>query len=243
MKKIRFLGILVVLLLFLLPTGNIMASADSEEDHKRIVDQLKFEIDSAKNVPSPEIILEQEKVLIDSQINHMLYATPLSLDKWLYRYQLSRWSEALIDAGLPMSGAFLFHSLQDEPSELVYEAGEGYSNTVKNSEVIKNFIKSFRSELPSSGNYYSKTGSLTLDKPVDVYLSLNKVSYIAGAEKINGSWKVYLRLYDTYDFEHQNYTTSNGVPSAFVTWVNNHAADAQEAGAIVPYSITIYMQD
>ena len=67
MKKIRFAGILIVLSLVLLPTENIIASGDktyTEEDHKRIVDQLKFEIDSAKNVPSPEIILKRAFCII-----------------------------------------------------------------------------------------------------------------------------------------------------------------------------------
>lgn len=230
-------------MLLLIPYANVVSAYDqSEADHKKVVEQLKIELNNTPNSPNLEEIIKEDTRGLQTSIDQM-NVTPQALDTWVYRYQLSRWAEALIDAGLPMSGSFLFQSLADSPSDLTYQAGDDYSNRVKSSSVMKNFIKNFRSELPSSGNYYSKSGSLTLNSPKDLYLSLNKVSYLAGAEKVGSTWTVYVRVYDTYDFERANYTTANGVPSAFVTWVNNYAVDAQDAGAIVPYNIVIYIKD
>lgn len=146
--------------------------------------------------------------------------------------------------GFTHTAATLSHSLQDNPPTLVYQTGSGMSEDIKDSNAFTTVANSFKNSLPSSGQYYSIDSSFALtssNSSNDLYLSLHLVRYLMAAEKVGNTWNIYTLIYDTYDFEHQNF--AGIAPSAFVTLVNNYAAESQELGAIVPYLIQIYIED
>lgn len=84
--------------------------------------------------------------------------------------------------------------------------------------------------------------SFGLEKNKDLFLALHNVGVQFAAQKSNGTWNIIATVNDVYNFEYWNYTSSNGLNNAFVTMVNNYAADSQRLGAIVPYSIAFYIQ-
>ena len=55
------------------------------------------------------------------------------------------------------------------------------------------------------------------------------------------SWKVYIGIHDTYDYDKVDPLPS-AFPTKYITLVANHATDAQQAGAIVPYYVNMFME-
>ncbi|TVX88162.1 hypothetical protein [Paenibacillus agilis] len=211
--------------------------SEKELKDKIIVEQLKKEMeDSQKSY-------QQQELRLDSQLNAYHNQAVEGLTKELVRIQWRNGVIALVLAGFELTPRFLSHSLNDNPENLSYPAGSQYSEIVRNSTEFKSLIAKFKSKLPSNGDYYSEQPHLILNSTKDLYLSLNKASVLIAAEKVNGSWKIYTRIHDKYDFEYANYNSSNGVPASFVTLVNNYAVASQQLGAIVPYHISFYMQD
>lgn len=212
-----------------------------EANAKMIVEQLKAEIEAA----------EQQEQLKLYDVGNSLGAleaphsiAPLGLTKEFYRTNFTAGAGTLYLNGFKLAPDFLMNSLNDNPSDLTATAGSEPSNIVKTATALKNLTNATKAALPSNSNYYvSTTSSLTLGSPTDVFLALNRVNVLQAAEKVGSTWTIYTRITDTYNFEDQNYTTSNGVPSSFVTLANNYAVDAQDAGAIVPFQVTIYIQD
>ncbi|AZK44989.1 hypothetical protein EIM92_01265 [Paenibacillus lentus] len=143
-------------------------------------------------------------------------------------------------AGWKHTGNLLTHSLQNNPSTITANVGNALSTDVQNSKEMKNIINSFKKKLTSSISYYSENGSVSLTNDKDLYLALNKVSYLIAAEKVGSTWTIYTWVNDTYNFEYWNFSSAH---SDFVTIVNNYAAFCQATGAVVPYSINIYFQD
>lgn len=143
--------------------------------------------------------------------------------------------------GLRMIGTTFGNGFQDIPPDLSWSAGTEFSDEMKYSNQYKNLVAEIKSELSyNSGTYWSNSSSIAFSDPEDVWLSLHAMDYLAAAEKINGKWKIYIRFYDTYNFEYQN---SSSYPQAIVAWANNWAVDAQELGALNPYTITAYTQE
>ncbi|BBH21870.1 hypothetical protein Back11_32150 [Paenibacillus baekrokdamisoli] len=211
-----------------------------EERDKAIVDQLKKEMQAAQsNFPAQNQRLQslhQPKV-------EPLIAINSSGEVDLLR---ATWGDAAITlriAGLPMTCDFLIFSLDDHPVDLSYPANSNYSNKVHAAPAMNTFITDFKKRLPSTGSFYSESTSLALNSPTDIYLSLHNVQVLTAAEKVNGVWTIYTRVYDLYNFEYWNYDAAHSVPAKFVTLVNNSAVRSQEIGAIVPYNVTFFMQD
>ncbi|MBP2070612.1 hypothetical protein [Thermoanaerobacterium butyriciformans] len=143
--------------------------------------------------------------------------------------------------GYKFAAELLDHSLQDSPSDKSYNRGSTRSNQVQNSSEFKSIVKNIKSQLAkTSKTVWSDTGSTTLNSTTDLFLALNKVSYIAGAEKVNGKWTIYIRFHDTYDFEYKDWMGAPGVSGAMATALNNYGAYANSIGAIVSYDIAIY---
>ncbi|WP_133121232.1 hypothetical protein [Kyrpidia spormannii] len=168
----------------------------------------------------------------------------LNLTKELVRASMKTVVAAGRVAGYKLAAECLDHSLQDSPSEVIYSSGSWQSNLVKSSPVYQSMIGSVRNQLK---NYpyssYSTYGSMTLNNPKDLFLSLNKVNYSIGASKSNGTWTISVVVYDTYNFEYQNWMGAPGIYGNVVTILNNYGAYAQSIGAVVPYKIWIFMQE
>lgn len=144
--------------------------------------------------------------------------------------------------GYLMTGETLKHALQDNPPDLTWNAGNKYSNIVKSTTAYASLMNSIITQLHSTtGNYWSDDGHYSLGELTghisnpDVLLSLHNVDYIAGAEKVNGKWDVYIRFFDTYDF--------GGIrqfDNPVLQWANDVGEDLEEMGVVVPYDIICY---
>ena len=148
-------------------------------------------------------------------------------------------------AGFDLAAECLDHSLQDEPSNVTYDAGSWQSDKVKDADAYKALISDVEKELKDyTENHYTKRGDITLSSPEDVFLALNKVSYSLSAAKENGKWKVWVGIRDTYNFESQSWEQyGDNIGSDAVTVLNNYADYAESIGAINEYNITIYTED
>lgn len=163
-----------------------------------------------------------------------------------YRTEFTAVAIAFNAAGWPKASGALAHSLQDNPDTREYLAGSAYSNSFSTTtsytefsiliaEKIDQAHAANKTIVSGSGSHSTSSSNAGLDW----YLTLGKYNYLWGAEKnSNGTWSVYIRVSDLYDFD------KVAVPSSFdlIAIVSNHAADAQTAGAIVPYFNILYNQ-
>lgn len=163
-----------------------------------------------------------------------------------YRSHFMSAGNLLINTGFYYAGTLLKHSLQNKPSSTSYSTSSNMSRDLKATSEYKNqktIIKNKINKEPSQISAYNTSGSFAISSKKDLYLALNKVSYSAKCTKTSGKWNIAMTVKDTYNFEKSNYTTSNGIPAGVVTIVNNYAVGAQQAGAIVPFSVQISAQD
>lgn len=142
---------------------------------------------------------------------------------------------------LPLTAATLKHSAQDKPTALSYKQGTSMSNKIKSSTAFKNELAKFKKKLPAKGTYYSYNGSMALSSPKDLYLALNKVSYLMAAEKVNGKWKIYTHVMDTYNFEYWNMKDLPVGTELLKSFINNYGYVAMSTGALNPYPINVYI--
>lgn len=152
---------------------------------------------------------------------------------------------ALVVAGYEHTPATIAHSLQDNPPTLEYQKNSTISSDIRYSSAYINIYNNFLRNLPSSGVYYSDSGSFSLTRANssnDLYLSLHAVNYLIAAEKVNNEWTIYTWIYDYCDFKPEKFN-SNYEPNDFVTFVNNFAVLSQALGAIQTYPINIYIED
>lgn len=172
---------------------------------------------------------------------------PTNTKAW-YRAEFTALALAMGALSCPTAGNHLFHSLQDDPDDRTYPAGHslsnGFSLTSSYTEIaipmaaaIDAAHASNKTIVSGTGSHYTTAGNAGLDW----YLTIGKYSYIWAAEKnSNGKWTVYVNINDKYDYE-TIYPLPSSFPQNLITLVTNHAADAQEEGAIVPYWIHMYM--
>lgn len=144
--------------------------------------------------------------------------------------------------GLSTAAAFLDHSLQDNPSNLIYGASSSYAIQILNSAECAALVREFRESVTGEELLTkNKSGSLTLNSTRDLHLAYNKVSYVARGVNNNGRWTLTITISDRYDFEEQKWKNSM-TDNNLVTIINNYAAYAQDIGAIVPYNIKVTVQ-
>ncbi|WP_128896668.1 hypothetical protein [Longirhabdus pacifica] len=149
---------------------------------------------------------------------------------------------------------FLRNSLQDDPEDKTYADDSKWSNHFETQTSLYTTLAMEWAEKIDEANEEGKfhvSGRGTEATQVsnvghDWYLSLGKISYIWSASKDSdtGKWTVYNVINDVYDFDHiDEDDIPDDYPNDLVAIVANHAADAQDAGAIVPYNISIYMKN
>lgn len=188
-------------------------------------------------LPDSSVTLSQFSEYADESFNIAPYDASISVIRSAGKLAANN----AASLGFRMVGLTFGHAFQDNPSDLTWNAGNTYSNDIKLSNQYKGLVSDIKAQLRgTSGSYWSEESSLAINDPMDVYLSLHNVDYLAAAEKVSGKWKIYIRFYDTYDFDYAN---ASDYPAAIVTWANNWAADAQATGALVPYGITAYTQE
>lgn len=191
--------------------------------------------------------MTESKNTLSAQTNDQFAAKALT--KAQYRGQFKELSLTFGAFSCPTAGNFLLHSLQDSPSNRSYAAGttlsNGFSRTPSYTEIsipIANAVKTANAQgkkaVSGSGSHYTSAGNAGLDW----YLTLGKYKHNWAAEKMtNGTWTIYINVNDRYDYTHISPIPSS-LPAKAIALVSNHAADAQNAGAIVPYISNFYMQ-
>ncbi|URV79827.1 hypothetical protein M5C89_21315 [Bacillus velezensis] len=151
---------------------------------------------------------------------------------------------------LETAGNFLWHSLDDHPKARSFPAGSTYSNGFSNTAVYSTISKKMAAKIKSENKKGHKAiGGSNLSAAtsagnagLDWYLTIGKFAYDWYAEKQSGGkWKVWIGIHDTYDYQTIK-KSGGGIPGAIVKVANNYAADAQKAGALVPYNIDMYME-
>lgn len=94
----------------------------------------------------------------------------------------------------------------------------------------------------ASGDRWYDNGSLTLNSPTDVKLSLHSVDYAVSAVKEGSTWNIYIGFSDKYDYACIENAEEAGV-NELIAFANNYAYSAQQLGSIVPYNILAYMRE
>lgn len=230
------------------PTSEIY----SGEEAKLILDKLKASSsDEINNSNSEETDLKYQLLLSqnNTSLNNPNLIQPYAQSKTWYRTEFTALALTFGTLSCPTAGNFLLHSLQDNPSDRTYEAGTSLSNglsktssyteiSIPMATAIDKAHAKKETYVGGTGSHYTSAGNAGLDW----YLTLGAYSYIWAAEKqSNGKWTVYININDEYDYD-----TIDPLPSSFpanaIALVSNHAADAEVAGAIVPYWSHFYMK-
>lgn len=212
-----------------------------QEYHKQVYEQLLNESREAeRDFQYQENFLNEQN---QSNVSQESVLGTQAVTKSFLRGQWNTGASILISSGFVMTGTFLRNSLNDNASRLMYPNNSSFSNSIKYSPEFQKRLTYFQSLLSrTSSSYYSQNSSFSLENNKDQFLALHNVGVQFAAQKSNGTWNIIATVNDVYNFEYWNYTSSNGLNNAFVTLVNNYAADSQRLGAIVPYSIAFYIQ-
>ena len=166
-------------------------------------------------------------------------AEKAALSKAFYRTQFKAAVAAGNALGYTTAADFLDHSLQDNPSSFICDSSTSYASQILNSEEIQSIISSFKASVSGTSlTTKNMSGSIALDSTTDLHLAYNNVDYVVFGAKTNGVWDVSVTITDTYDFKHEEWKNAM-TDNAVVTMINNYAYDAQQVGAIVPYTIRV----
>lgn len=144
------------------------------------------------------------------------------------------------EAGLYTAATLLSRPLQDVPGNFVKNATSGYAIELINCDEIQELISEF-SDYVRGENLQGRTisGSVALESTLNLELAYHLVDYVIYGTNKNGTWSLTIRITDEYDFDYIAWKEGMSAYSAAVSIINNYAVDAQNAGAIVPYSIMI----
>lgn len=142
---------------------------------------------------------------------------------------------------LPMASTFLQHSLADYPSNLSYGSESSFAKKILVSPEMANIISSLKSQAAkqsSASGGFGGNSSVSLSYSVDLRLALRKVSYSYDVSRVGSTknWKITIVITDTYNFDESAWVEYD--PSLSETF-NNWGIGWQKEGVIVPYDITI----
>lgn len=180
----------------------------------------------------------------DENTNKVLRASSLQSKAW-YRAQFKTLALTAGTLNLPTAGNYLYHSLQDNPTNRTNNIGSGHANALSLTKMYTTISVPMATAIKKA-NREGKTyvgGNSSIQTTVenvglDFYLTYGALTYSWGASKLkDGSWAVNIVIYDTYDYLKIK-KINRPFPYNLIDLANNHAADAQTAGAIVPYTIT-----
>lgn len=212
----------------------------SEQEAKEVIEEIKKIQTSDDSID----LINSSNLLIKENNNFMSQAEPLST-KSSYRNQFKAMALHAGTIDLPTAGNYLYHSLQDKPANRTNQVGSSHSNALSLTKMYTSIsvpmAKAIDKAKASKKTYAGGTGSFATsitNVGLDFYLTYGKIDYTWGSSKLSsGKWAVNIIITDTYDYQTIK-KVSSSFPQKMIDLANNHAAKAQEAGAIVPYKIT-----
>lgn len=237
----RTIALLMTMVMLLFMSINAYANTEgmSEEKQIRADDFLDYYDEYAESHDNPTT-----KGFIQYAVDRgLIEDTPMARDTATIESYRSQFLLAVAvgrAAGLNTASDFLEHSLQDNPSDMNHGSSSTYATQILNSTEMGDIRTAFSAAVSGKNlTYHQISGSTTLNSTTDLHLAYNQVSYVAyGTRTISGLWNLTITITDRYDFQQQPW--ANQMTTAdLVTFINNEAAAAQDAGAIVPYNIRV----
>lgn len=183
-------------------------------------------------------ILEFQDYAIDAGIVDDTPSARNEISKILIRSIFGTIADGGRRAGFTIAADFLEHSLDDNPTDLVFQSGSDVADAIMGSSDFETVRSRCRSS--SSATVYGFSGSVALNHPTDLKLAFHWVDYTGIGNRSSGRLVMSCTITDTYDFDAVSWNDAN-MGNALVDLVNNYAALAQEFGAIVPYDISVYI--
>jgi hypothetical protein len=155
---------------------------------------------------------------------------------------------------LPSASILLMHSLQDNPTDMVFQNGSGLSNQIQASpeyQAALTAIKDKIKDLPP-GEFHGTSG-IKLESDRDLFLAIHSadITY-SGVKNPDGTFTLTVNIVDTYNFESQavnpgsyygGYFYGNGIKGAFTTIINELAVGEELLTGIRPYKVTVVIQE
>jgi RHS repeat-associated protein len=148
-------------------------------------------------------------------------------------------------AGFSVTSTLLEHSLQDDPSDLIFTNGSDIANKVQQSSEYNDFVDQSISIATQEGKT-SFTDTVTEESITfnsgDLFLAVHGThsTTISGNLNDDGTWSVQTNIHDVYDFKQaQTYAENQSIESSAAWTLNNEAYKDQESGAINNYNINI----
>lgn len=211
----------------------------SETQAEQVFEDLE---ETEKMAPEASEALINDNILA---VNSLIIEPAALKSKTWYRTEFKALALYAGTISLPTAGNYLNHSLQDDPSNRLNNVGSGHANALSLTKMYTTISKGMANEIDAAHKAGKKSvggqGSIATsigNVGMDFYLTYGKVSYSwAAVKETKKEWFVNISIIDVYDYGKIK-KVSTGFPQKYIDLANNHAADAQKAGAIVKYNIT-----
>jgi hypothetical protein len=219
----------------------IYIDPEVKEEYQKFISNKAKNNNSSTYIPTVQEIQEFVDYAASSGIIENTPTAKSSVTKELVRASMKLVVTGGYALNYDLAAECLDHSLQDNPSDIIYYDGSWQSSKVKNGTAYKNLLSNVYKKLSENNSaiYYYTEGSMILNSTKDLFLALNKVGYEVSARNYSGTWDVWIKVTDTYNFEYANWMSSSGLTGAAATALNNYGVIAQSIGAVVPYDITV----
>lgn len=152
------------------------------------------------------------------------------------------------------AGEYLKHSLQDNPSDLIYGPDTTYADQIKESSEFDDIIeyaKSLARGFDDNVSIYMTSGSTSLESTVDLLLSYRAIRYNLHMKRDyrdHNVWNIEVTFKDTYDFDSDGWSEiwdeiqTGGLIDGGAEFLNMCADAAMDIGAIVEYDIKVTVE-
>lgn len=165
-------------------------------------------------------------------------------------------SAAAALGGIPCetAGYFLQHSLQDNPSDLVFGPSSKYAEQILDSSEFQDILddaKALVRGFEDNVSIYMTSGSTTLDSTLDLLLAYRAIDYNIRMDRDYSNhnlWHLEVTFKDPYDFDSDGWIevweryNAGGLIDAGAEVLNMAAEAAMDIGAIVEYDIEVTVE-
>lgn len=189
----------------------------TEEEAKKVFNELRKQQEIGSSV----------QPTLDA--NNYIETMALKSKTW-YRTEFKAMALYAGTISLPTAGNYLYHSLQDNPSDRLNGIGSSHANALsltrmytEISKPMAEAIKTANSKGQTSVGYQSSYPTSVANVGLDFYLTYGKITYSwAAVKQSNNSWLVSISIYDKYNYETiEEADISSGFPQKYIDLANN----------------------
>jgi len=152
----------------------------------------------------------------------------------------------------PNASLLLYHSLRDNPRDLVFKDGSGLSTKIQASPEYKAALEAIQQKIKDlpPGAFSGESG-VTFKSDRDLVLSIHNADIkYSGVKNADGTFTLTINIVDTYNFESKLLKPGEyyggyfgGVGGAFTATINELAVAEELLTGIRPFKVTVVIKE